>query len=78
MRTATILLACILGIALLAGCAAVTYKTADGTEVTYRRFLISQDSIEATVGGATVKANGQRVDNAALIALISAMATQGK
>lgn len=63
---------------LLAGCAAVTYKTADGTEVTYRRFLISQDSIEAKVGDATVKANGQKVDNAALLALISALATQGK
>ena len=44
------------------GCASVSYKTADGTEVSYSRFLTSADSIEAKVGTAYVKANKVGID----------------
>lgn len=51
-----------LGLMLLAGCASVSYQTADGTKVSYTRFLTSMDSIEATANkdGASVKANNVR------------------
>jgi hypothetical protein len=71
-------LVCIMCIMLLAGCASVSYQTADGTKVTYTRFLTTSDSIEAKVGEATVKANGQKIDIEAVAALLGAVAKGAK
>lgn len=57
-----ILLIAVCCLVLLNGCASLSYKTANGTEVTYTRFLTSMDSIEAKVGEAYVKANKIEVD----------------
>lgn len=46
----------------MVGCASVTYKTSDGTEVSYTRFLSSADSIEAKLGTTYVKANKVGID----------------
>lgn len=65
-------------VAALSGCAMVSYTTPDGTKVTYSRFMTSSDSIEAKVGDADVKANGQKIDIEAVAALLSAVAKGGK
>lgn len=64
---------CIVCLMLLVGCASVSYQTADGTKVKYTRVFTTADSIEATVGTATVKANGQRIDSEALAAILTAV-----
>ena len=74
----TIIMA-ILAMALLGGCASVSYQTADGTSVSYTRFLATADSINVTVPGATAQINGQKIDSALagiiLNSLISGAAT---
>lgn len=69
MRTLIVLISLLC----LAGCASVTYETADGTKVSYSRFLTSADSIKANVGAASVEANGQKIDAATLEALLTLM-----
>ncbi len=60
------------------GCAMVSYQTADGTKVTYSRFLSSADSLRATVGGATAEVNGQKIDTQTLQALMQLLGAAGK
>jgi hypothetical protein len=55
-------------------CASVSYEAADGTKVSYTRFLTSADSIKANVGTSSVEANGQKIDLATLQYLLGAMA----
>lgn len=59
----------------LAGCATMTYKTPDGTEVTYSRLLTTSDTIKGTVGGATIETTGTKIDTATLQAILQLMGT---
>ena len=64
-------LICICTILLLTGCASLTYRSPDGTEVTYSRLFTASDVIEGKVGEASIKARGQQViDPAALQAIL--------
>lgn len=55
---------------LQAGCAALKYETADGTKVTYTRFLTTSDSISGDVGDAKVQVSKQQIDTTTLQAII--------
>lgn len=55
----------------LSGCASLKYETADGTKVTYTRLFTTSDSIEASVGNASMKAGGQKIDLSTLQALLA-------
>jgi len=62
-----------IGLLMLVGCASMNYETKDGTRVSYTRLFTSADSIEAKVGEATVKANGQKIDVTALQSLLNVL-----
>ncbi len=61
----------IIMIVVLSGCASLTYKAPNGTEVTYSRLFTSSDIIKGKVGDATVESRGQQIDTAALQQLLS-------
>ena len=64
-------LICICTIFILTGCASLTYKSPDGTKVTYSRLFTTSDVIEGKVGEASIRARGQQViDPAALQAIL--------
>lgn len=58
---------------LFCGCASVNYEKADGTKVTYSRLFTTADSLEVTVGDASAKVNGQKIDATTLNALIQVL-----
>jgi ABC-type glycerol-3-phosphate transport system substrate-binding protein len=63
MKTALCLIIIALGImALIGGCASVSYESPDGTKVSYTRFLTNADNIKAKVGDSSVEANGVKLD----------------
>jgi uncharacterized protein YceK len=62
----------------LTGCASLHYQTADGTTVSYTRLFTTADSTEATVGNASIKVNGQKIDAATLNALLGLLNSTGK
>jgi uncharacterized protein YceK len=55
----------------LIGCTSLNYTTADGTSVTYTRFMTNADSIVAKVGTAKVEVNGSKIDAASLQAIVN-------
>jgi ABC-type glycerol-3-phosphate transport system substrate-binding protein len=59
----------------LAGCASLSYKTADGTEVSYFRFWTTADKIEGQVKDAKITVNNTKIDAASLQQLINLMGT---
>ena len=68
---------CLIMIALaLAGCASLTYESADGSRVTYTRVLTGSDAIKGTLPGASIESAGQKaIDPAALEALVRILST---
>lgn len=57
------------------GCATLTYKTPDGTEVTYSRLFTTADKLEGRIDktSAYIKTNGQKIDVQALKDVIAAL-----
>ena len=60
-------------VAMLAGCASLSYETKDGTKVTYTRFWTTADSIEGNVGEAKIKVNNTKIDPVTLQSLLNLM-----
>jgi hypothetical protein len=65
------LLSVLLILGFMAGCTSLNYTTADGTSVTYTRFMTNADSITAKVGTAKVEVNGSKIDAASLQAILN-------
>jgi hypothetical protein len=65
-------------LALLGGCAMVSYQSADGTSVSYSRLFTTADSLKVKVGDATAEVNGQRIDAATLGALLNVLGSAAK
>ncbi len=54
-----------------AGCASLTYESADGSRVTYTRILTGSDSIKGALPGASIESTGQQaIDPAVMAALV--------
>jgi hypothetical protein len=71
-----IMAATLTALAFLAGCASLTYEAADGSKVTYSRFLTGSDSIKGNLPGASIESTGQQaIDPAVLEAVIKIMST---
>lgn len=68
------ILAILLTICMMFGCATVSYTAPDGTRVDYVRFLTSSDKIVGNVGQAAFTVSGQEIDVDLLKALLSAAA----
>jgi hypothetical protein len=49
-----------LALVILSGCASLTYEAADGSRVTYTRFLTGSDSIKGKLPGASIESKGQK------------------
>jgi len=45
---------------ILSGCASLTYEAADGSRVTYTRFMTGSDSIKGKLPGASIESKGQK------------------
>jgi len=52
-------------------CASVQYEKADGTKISYTRFLTTNDSLDVEVGDSKAKVNGQKIDAEALAKFIN-------
>jgi len=63
----------IICVAMLAGCASLSYETKDGTKVSYTRLFTTADKIEGNVGAANIKVNNQKIDLEALQSVLSLM-----
>ena len=59
----------ILLVIVLSGCATLSYKAPDGTEVSYTRFATNSDNITGQIGDATINSQGQKVDTKIIDAL---------
>lgn len=59
-------------IVILSGCAITSYTKGD-ISVSHMRLFATADSIEAKVGDAEVKTNGQKIDSEALGKFLSAI-----
>ena len=49
-----------LALVMLTGCASLTYEAADGSKVTYTRFMTGSDSIKGKLPGASIESKGQK------------------
>jgi hypothetical protein len=49
-----------LALVMLTGCASLTYEAADGSRVTYTRFMTGSDSIKGKLPGASIESKGQK------------------
>lgn len=52
----------ILMVIVLSGCATLSYKAPDGTEVNYTRFATTSDNITGQLGNAQIESKGQAID----------------
>lgn len=70
-RAAIVVIMCI---TLLTGCASLTYRSPDGTKVTYTRVLTGSDTIKGKLPGASIESQGQKaIDPATLEAIINVL-----
>ena len=63
-----------LALVMLAGCASLTYEAADGSRVTYTRFMTGSDSIKGKLPGASIESQGQKaIDPETLQAILQVL-----
>ncbi len=63
---------------ILSGCATLTYRSPDGTEVTYSRLFTTSDVIKGKVGDASIQAQGQQVIDPAALQTILGIILRGQ